>query len=340
MSSRPVPVYITLPLDEELLDQIRQVSPRIHLTSLSGKTADSISSTVWEQAEVLFTDRVLPDPEEAENLRWVQFHFSGIDHIVDHPLLQRRDIDFTTLSGAAAAQMAEYVVAMILAQGHKLTDLHNNQAKAEWPKERWDRFRPLELRGSTVGIIGYGSIGREVARLLQPFGVKILAAKRDAMHPQDKGFTPPGMGDPEGDLFTRLYPVEAVKALLKESDFVVVSLPLTQATRGLIGEAELAAMKPGSYLIDVSRGGIIQQPALITALQEKKLAGAALDVFPEEPLPANNPLWKLPNVIITPHIAGSSAVYNQRAVDLFVENLKRYLAGNPLFNLYNPDLGY
>jgi phosphoglycerate dehydrogenase-like enzyme len=117
-------------------------------------------------------------------------------------------------------------------------------------------------------------------------------------------------------------------------------LPLTQATRGLIGEAELAAMKPGSYLIDVSRGGIIQQPALITALQEKKLAGAALDVFPEEPLPANNPLWKLPNVIITPHIAGSSAVYNQRAVDLFVENLKRYLAGSPLFNLYNPDLGY
>lgn len=340
MSTNPVTVLTTIPLAEGLLEQIKQVSPRIHLINPSGRALDNIPTSTWNQVEVLFTDRILPDPQEAENLRWVQFYYAGIHHVSDHPLLKRRDIDLTTLSGAAAPQLAEYVVTMLLALGHKLADLHNNQLKAEWPKDRWDRFQPVELRGSTVGIIGYGSIGREVARLLQPLDVKILAAKRDAMHPFDNGYMPQGLGDPEGNYFQRLYPIEAVKQMVKECDFVVVCLPLTPKTRGLIGEAELAAFKPGAYLVDVSRGGIIQQPALISALQEKKLAGAALDVFVEEPVPPASPLWKLPNLIITPHISGISAKYNQRAVDLFIENLKLYLAGNSLLNLYNPDYGY
>ncbi len=340
MSTRPVSVYVTFALDDALLDQIRQVSPRIHLTNIFGRALENMSASAWEQVEVLFTDRTLPNPDNAENLRWVQVFFAGIDHLVDHPLLARRDIDFTTMSGAAAPQMAEYVVTTLLAQCHKLAEMHNYQLKAEWPKDRWERFRPVELRGSTVGIVGYGSIGREVARLLQPFGVKILAAKRDAMHPQDKGYMPDGLGDPEGDLFTRLYPIEAIKPMFKECDFVVVCIPLTPATRGLIGEAELAVLKPGAFIVDVSRGGIIHHPALITALQEKKIAGAALDVFPEEPLPPTSALWKMPNVVITPHISGNSALYNQRAVNLFVENLKLYLAGNPLYNIFNPDLGY
>lgn len=139
----------------------------------------------------------------------------------------------TTLSGAAAPQMAEFALTMMLALGHRLSELAVQQAKAEWPRDRWERFRPQELRSSTVGIIGYGSIGREIARLARASGATVLAAKRDVMHPADSGYNIPGLGDPNGDLFNRLYPFQAVRSLLKESDFTVIATPLTPETRGL-----------------------------------------------------------------------------------------------------------
>jgi phosphoglycerate dehydrogenase-like enzyme len=247
---------------------------------------------------------------------------------------------FTTLSGAAAPQMAEYALTMMLMLGHRLPDLAGYQARADWPRDRWERFRPLELRTSTVGLVGYGSIGREIARLLRAFGAMVLATKRDVMHPQDTGYIIPGLGDPAGDLFHRLYPPQAVRSMIKECDFVVVAAPLTPETRGMIGAAELASMKPSAYLISMARGGIVDQAALLNVLQEKRIAGAALDVFAEEPLPANSPFWKLPNVIVTPHISGLSAHYNQRAIDLLVENLKRYVTGSPLLNRFDPQKGY
>ncbi|MRR32959.1 D-2-hydroxyacid dehydrogenase, partial [bacterium] len=130
------------------------------------------------------------------------------------------------------------------------------------------------------------------------------------------------------------------KSMFKLCDFVVICVPLTTATRNLIGEAELAAMRPTAYLVDVSRGGIIQPQALVAMLQDKKIAGAALDVFPDEPLPATSPLWKLPNVLVSPHISGISPFYARRAITLFGENLTRYLSGTTLFNLYSPEHGY
>jgi phosphoglycerate dehydrogenase-like enzyme len=199
---------------------------------------------------------------------------------------------------------------------------------------------PRELRGSTVGIAGYGSVGRQIARLLQPFGVSILAAKRDVMHPEDTGYTQDGLGDPGGDFFQRLYPVQAIGSMLRECDYLVVTLPHTPETHGLIGAAELAALRPGAALVDISRGGVVDQGALIQALQDRRLAGAALDVFAEEPLPANSALWKMPNVIISPHIAGNSPSYNERAVELFAENLHRFLAGLPLYNRFDAQKGY
>ena len=340
MSTTPINVLITLPFPEGLIDQIKEVSPRIHVLPNSAKTPEDLSTETWKQVEVLYTDSVLPAFEKVPNLRWVQFHYAGIDHATGNPLLQHREIDFTTLSGAAAPQVAEYALSMILALGHRLLEMQANQAKAAWPADKRDRLKPTELRDSTVGIVGYGSIGRELARLLQPLGVHILAAKHDAMHPQDSGYMPEGMGDPEGELFQRLYPFQAIKSMFKECDFVLICVPLTPDTRNLIGEEELAALKPSAFLVDVSRGGIVQQAALLTALRDKKIAGAALDVFAEEPLPASSPLWKLSNLIITPHVSGISTAYNQRAVDLFAENLDRYITGAPLYNRFNPELGY
>ncbi len=340
MEKPPLEVLITIPLAEDLLEKLRQISPRLNITQQITRHAEDISAEVWQHIEVLYTDVVLPDVSLVPNLRWIQFHWAGIEFVLDSALLQKNDLTMTTLSGAAAPQMAEFILMMLLSMGHRMPDLISNQAKAEWPRDRWERFVPLELRGSTVGIIGYGSIGRELARLLRPFDVKVLAVKRNLMDPYDYGYTIEGLGDPNGDLFTRLYPVQAIKSVLSECDFVVLNLPLTSETRGLIGAEELAAMKPGAYLVDACRGNVVDQAALLTALQERQIAGAALDVFTEEPLPPASPFWKLPNVIITPHISGISPVYDERAMALFSENLKRYLSGEKLLNKFNPEPGY
>jgi phosphoglycerate dehydrogenase-like enzyme len=252
----------------------------------------------------------------------------------------RPNLIVTTLSGAAAPQIAEHVLTMLLAFARRLPAFSAYQKKAEWPKDRWERFKLHELRTSTVGIVGYGSIGRQVARLLREFGATVLATKNDAMQPIDGGYTTEGMGDPYGDYVYRLYPAQAIKSMVKDCDFVVISIPLSEKTRGLIDAEVLAVCKPTAYLIDISRGGIVDHAALLKALHDHKLAGAALDVFPEEPLPAKSPFWGMPNVIITPHIAGFSAHYNERAVALFAENLSRFLADLPLYNIFNLQRGY
>jgi phosphoglycerate dehydrogenase-like enzyme len=236
--------------------------------------------------------------------------------------------------------MAEFTLMSILALGRRLPGIMADRAKKRWAEDRFERFRPAELRGSTVGLIGYGSIGREVARLCKAFGAQVLATKRDLMRPEDDGYVLDGLGDGRAELVDRLYPPQALGSMVALCDFVVVAVPLTPDTRGVIGKAVLARMKPTAFLIDVSRGGVVDHGALIEALNEKRLAGAALDVYPLEPLPESSPLWEMPGVIVSPHIAGASGQYYERAADLFAENLQRYLTGRPLLNRYDPARGY
>jgi phosphoglycerate dehydrogenase-like enzyme len=336
----PIEILITLPFTDELMKKITDVSPRIVLEKINARKVEDVSDEVWKRVEVLYTNRVLPKPEQAPHLRWIQFHWAGLDHALDEPILNRVGMSITSMSGASAPQMAEHAVMMMLALGHHLPDVFAYQKRAEWPSGRWELFNPQELRGSTVGIIGYGSIGRQIARMLQTFGATVLATKRDIRHPEDTGYTLEGLGDPGGDLVNRLYPPEALCSLLKECDYVIVTLPRTSTTHGYLGAKELAAFKPGAYLIDISRGDIVDHNALIPLLREHKIAGAALDVFPAEPLPADNLLWKLPNVILTPHIAGFSPHYDERAAELFVQNLHRYIDELPLYNHLDLALGY
>ncbi|HJW90896.1 MAG TPA: D-2-hydroxyacid dehydrogenase [Anaerolineales bacterium] len=336
----PVEVLITLPFPDELVNLLRSVSPRLRINVHKASKAEEVPVETWQRVEVLYTDRVTPKPEQTSRLRWIQFHWAGLDHLAGEPIMQKPGLLVTSLSGAAAPQLAEYVLMMILSFGHRLPEVIEHQHRSDWPRDRWKRFLPRELNSSIVGIAGYGSVGREIARLVNAFGGQVLASKRNAMHPQDRGYIPEGLGDPEGELVHRLYPAQALRSMLKECDFVVVSVPLTPQTRDLIGQEELAAMKSSAYLVDVSRGGVVNQTALVNALRERKIAGAALDVFPEEPLPVDSPLWKLPNVIITPHIAGITSRYDERAVTLFAENLNRYLTELPLYNLVDPQKGY
>jgi phosphoglycerate dehydrogenase-like enzyme len=335
-NTKNIEILTTIPFPEPVMHRLKALSPRLKITLNPAQQVDEIPVETWNKTEILYTDVLIPDAELVPNLRWIQFHYAGIDFIQGKNLLNKNDLVFTSMSGASAIQEGEYILLMLLGLSHHLPELISNQSKKEWPEDRWEKFTPAELNGSTVGLVGYGSIGREVARLLQPFNVKILAAKKDAMHPVDTGYSLEGHGDPDGNFFHRLYPIEAVKSMLKECDYVVITLPLTPETKGLFGDAEIRAMKPGAFLIHVSRGGVVDENSLSQALNERRLAGAVLDVFSQEPLPASSPLWKVPNLIITPHVSGFSPRYKERAGDMFIENLTRYLHDEPLMNKYDP----
>jgi len=333
-------ILSTIDLSEDARSRIKSAAEHVKLTVIPTNKLGDISDENWQETEVLLTQGVLPEPEKAPNLRWVQFHSAGVDSYVDHPLFNQ--VVATNMSGAIAWQIGEYVLMTLLAFGQRLPKLMTHQRNKHWPKgkEKRQDLMPLELRDSTVGILGYGSIGRQVARMLVPFGPTVLAAKKDVMHPEDDGYIRDGMGDPHGDFFDRLYPMEALHSMLSECDFVVLTLPLTEKTRNIIDDAALEVMKPLAYLVNVGRGELIDQDALIAALKAKDIAGAALDVFEEEPLPEDSPLWAMENVIISPHIAGISRHLEEETLALFVENLNRYLSELPLYNRIDVDKGY
>ena len=335
----PLRVLLTHDFSEPLLDELRAVSARLVLTVHPTRRAEELPPDAVAGAEVLYTSTALPQPEAAPELKWVQCHSAGIDHLADHPLLKTA-IQVTTVSGIHGSQMAEYVLLMMLAAGHHLQRLLEYQRRREWPPARAELLTPHELRGATLGIVGFGSIGREVARLAHAFGMDILATKRDAMHPADPGYILPGAGDRAGDLLKRLYPPQALRSMLAESDYVLTAVPLASETRHLIGALEFQAMKKSAVFINVARGGVVDETALVAALRAGEIGGAALDVFAAEPLPADSPLWELPNVILTPHISGLSRHYDQRAASLFAENLRRYIAGEELLNIYDRTRGY
>lgn len=335
-----IQVLTTVQFSPELMERIEAVSPRLEVISLQTDDLAEQSDDTWEHVEVLYTHKVLPEPDQAPNLRWIQFHRAGNERFLEAPILHKPDLIATSLSGASAPQVAEHVLGMILGLGHHTPEVIDFQMQRVWPEDRWERFSPQELNRSTVGIIGYGSIGREVARLCCAFGAQVLATKYDVMNPEDTGYVIDGIGDPGSDSVHRLYPPQAVISMLKESDYIVVAVPLTPETHGLIAAEELEAMKSTAYLVDISRGGIVDHDDLIDALRSGRLAGAALDVFPEEPLPNDSQLWGLPNVILSPHIAGMTEHYDERAVDLFLENLNRYLAGEDLLNQIDLERGY
>ncbi len=335
----PLYLLITQEFPRPLLDEIAAVSPRIALEVRAARKAEDLPSELLAETEVLYTSTALPLPAAAPKLKWVQCHHAGIDHLADHALL-KSPVLVTTLSGAHASQMAEYVLMMMLALGHHLPSLLEYQSRSEWPASRWELFSPNELRGATLGIVGYGTIGREVARLARAFGMHVLAVKRDAMNPGDRGYMPEGMGDASGDLLRRLYPPQALRSMLADCDYVVAAVPLTPETRHQFGQGEFRAMKKSAVFINVARGGVVEESALVEAVRSGRIAGAALDVFAEEPLPADSTLWAMPNVIVTPHISGISRNYDRRAVAVFTENLRRYLAGEELLNLYDRERGY
>jgi len=335
-----IKVLCTLRFTDKQLDKLRAVSPRLVVEQRTCHDAEEVGEALDADTEVLYAFHLPHDLlNKAPRLRWVQLHSAGADHLLGHPIMNS-DVLITTTSGIHAPPIAEYAFASILAWSRRVPKMLYYQNRREWPQGRWELFVGQELRGATLGIVGYGSIGREVGRLGKCFGMRVVATKRSVGQVADTGYRVPGTGDPEGQILNRIYPPEQLREMLAECDYVVISLPLTPDTRGLIGEEELRAMKPNAYLVNISRGGIVDEAALIKALQEGWIAGSGLDVFEEEPLPPDSPLYDLDNVILSPHVAGFSPHYDERASDLFAENLRRYLAGVELLNLVDKEVGY
>lgn len=340
-AARKLEVLSTISLTESQIKRIQDVDESIKLDVFRAKETSKITDEMWRKTEVLLSAGTgLPQPEKVPNLRWLQSSYTGIETILDHPLVRQESIITTTASGVMISQMGEYVIMALLMLGHKIPLMTQAQKNKAWVEDRHQQLQPKLLRGNTVGIVGYGSIGREVARQLHAYGATVLAAKRDATQPEDAGYTPAGLGDPQGNYFHRLYPIEALQGMLADCDFVVITLPQTPETEGLFDKELFNAMKPGSYLVNVSRGALVDETALIEALNSGQLGGAVLDVFIEEPLPPSHPLWNAPNLIITPHISAFSPSLMDDIIELFVTNLKRYLTGKDLFNQVNLDQGY
>ena len=324
-------------MPEHLLSGLRAVSPRVIVEHRTAETLAELGN-LWREIEVLYTTRLAPSPEAAPRLRWVQGHFAGVDQFLEHPLL--RSVTLTTSSGIHAPAMAEYALMMTLAFAHHLPRMIEYQRRAKWPQQRWALFVPQELRDATIGLVGYGSIGREMARLARAFGMRVLALKRQVDQVVDDGWHLPNAGDAAGEFVDQLFAPDQLHAMLAECDYVVIAAPLTPETRGLLGVEEFQAMKRQAVVINVARGGVIDEAALIDALRAQVIGGAALDVFEQEPLSDDSPLWHMPNVILSPHVSGFTPHYDERAMALFAENLRRYVAGEPLLNVVDVQRGY
>lgn len=278
--------------------------------------------------------------KRAPRLRWLHCMAAGLDYVLKTGLFDEADIILTNTSGASAAMIGEYILMSMLLYSHQHHISLRAQVRHEWtPISRFFSHAD-SLRGKTLGVIGYGAIGREAARLALAFGMEVMALKRDPQVRRDPRFSFPEVGDPEGRIPDRWFGPEQCAELMALSDFIAVTLPLTAETRNFVGARELAAARPGAYLVNVGRGEVIDQNALVQALTNGQLGGAGLDVMVPEPLPRDNPLWDMENVILTPHTAGPNKRYQDDCIRIFLENLRRFVSSRELINVVDVRRGY
>jgi len=277
----------------------------------------------------------LPDTDifVGYSIRPKQFAFAkhstaaGIAQLL-YPELRESGIIVTNASGVHSIPIAEHVIGLALSLARRFPDAFRYQRESKWAQQEiWDATPHVqELRGAVLLLIGLGAVGREVARLARAVGLKTSAV------------TLSGRGDET--LVEKIYPVADLDAALAQSDFVVLAAPETPETHHLMDAGRFSAMKPSGYLINVARGSLVDEPALIEALEQRRIAGAALDVAEIEPLPPESPLWKCPNLFITPHLAGASEHLWRRQTDLLIDNLERWFEGRELRNLVDLKRGY
>jgi phosphoglycerate dehydrogenase-like enzyme len=303
-------------------------------TDGSGDGAARVSPTVLEQvreAEVYFGYGIPPELLAAgASLAWVHSGAAGVGGSLTPAMLTSKVV-FTNSAGVHAPPMAETVLAMLLHFGRGLDFALEAQRRSEWTTDRYYvAGAPLmELSTSTIGIIGFGGIGREVARRVASLGARVIAVKRTPAKAGEANLEPVAGGGVLGSRIEMVWGESGLDAVYRESDAIIVAAPDTVETRGMIDGAALARMKKSAVLINVARGRLVDEDALVAALRSGGIRGAGLDVFAQEPLPVDHPLWQLPNVVVTPHVSAVTHGFWKRETDLIVDNLERYLVGDP-----------
>jgi len=292
------------------------------------------------RAEIVYTEHGLFTREEAPQLRWMQTNSAATQPVRSSPIM-KTDIPVANASGAYSVPVAECAIGMLLAVTRKITKGVRYQLQSKWEDHDYDPWCGVDIRDMTMGIVGYGSIGREIGRIARALGLNVLACKRDPHKREDLlTYTEPGTGDPHGQIPAEWFGIDRVGEMLKQSDVVMVALPHTPNTEHLIGERELDAIPSHTFFVNIGRGAVVDETALVRKLQSGGLAGAALDVTEVEPLSTDSPLWKLENVLIMPHIASWTRAQAKRASLAFLENVRRDHAGEPLLNTIDKKLLY
>jgi len=311
-------------LDSAELAELERAAPNVRV--VGGLSRQEALARAGEADGV---DARLLTPEflaAAPKLTWVQAMSAGVDRYVAMPgLAERPQVVLSNLRGVHGPAIADHVFGMLLELTRELRFHAGNQARGAWVREGSGR-RPVALQGRTLLVVGLGGIGTEVARRGKGFGMEVLATRRTEA--------------PRPEFVDRVGRPEELLALLPEADVVVIAVPLTAETEGLFGRAAFAAMKPGSWLVNIARGRVVETPALLEALDTGRLAGACLDVTDPEPLPPGHPLWARSNVVITPHVASDAELTDERSRRLLRENLRRFGAGEPLLNVVDLRAGY
>ena len=309
-------------LSADQIAHIDELAPD-HLTVLVTQDQDEIES-VLDQVEIAvggFPRKLIPG---AENLRWFQLWSAGADWLQDHPAAAERDFILTSASGVHPIQITEHIFAFLLSFARGVPQALRAQQDHQW--RHLSAADVFELAGKRMVLVGVGAIGARTAEVARAMGMSVVGVKRDPSE------SIPGIETMVGP--------DQLLGVLPEADVVVLTVPYTAETEHMIDERALRAMKPAAYLINIGRGQTVDESALVRALEEGWIAGAGLDVFAEEPLPEDSPLWDIENVIITGHYAGISPHYDERAMAILLENLERYREGQPLKNVVDKRLGY
>jgi phosphoglycerate dehydrogenase-like enzyme len=303
----------------DLLPVLQQAAPRAKLIDITHATPREIAAA--DATLHVCTPEVLA---QAKQLQWIQWTYAGVERCVQQPLMRERRPLLTNVQRAAGPSMAEHVLGMMLMLSRHFDYYMKEQQQGRWAKE--STTRPADLEGKTVLVVGLGGIGIEVARRAHAFGMRVTATRAS------------GRTGPDFISYVGL-PDELLK-LTKDADFVVNCAPLTPQTTGIFNREFFAAMKPGAYFISVGRGRSTVTADLITALTQGNIAGAGLDVVDPEPLPSDSALWRAPNVFITPHVSADTALADEQRTALLRENLRRYVAGEPMLAVVDIERGY
>ena len=306
------------------LKEISRLAPNVKII-----TGLSKNEALTRAAEADGIDARYASPEfltKASKLRWVQVQSAGVDrYITIKPLIENDNIVLTNFRAIHGPAIADHALAMLLSLTRNLNYHAANQQQSQWKRGRSPN-QSIALKGKTILVVGLGGIGSEIAQRAHGFGMRVIGTRRS--------------NKPSPNFIERVGKPKDLLTMLPEADVVALAVPLTSETKNLLDATAFEAMKPGSFLINIARGKVVDTEALLAALKSGKLAGAGLDVTDPEPLPEDHPLWKQPNLIITPHIAGKSAVTNERRSALTIENLRRFGAGEPLLNVVDKIAGY